>query len=416
MAQYLVSAKINSTIPASKLCYTLQIHHDDGLRRFDLLPITDVATLTEDYRTQQHKTLDLFFEDNRSIFIMSLMLYRKLANGCLILITPNPITTMCTFDANYSLNNEVEINFDYQEYQVKTLETQDCLFNTIQITVPRASSIFIAEHPLGGEYNPFSEKNVTKNIQDRLQGKISLFNSPVYPSIGDALHLSGASVFCYCVLKTRPDLYQQTIKELFKQGRVSLGSLDIQANDTTKKPPHYFYTERDFKRGEQLKLARYLYMPKVPPLDWICLSSLYDSLAQEKQEGMWPVVTESQIKGWFNALGSSSLISSMHPKKLTINDVCEAHQFIYRQHHILTLLDASVLTGSLAEQQLIWVVWADKLRLISGEPVSEKTALSEHVELVLYFQGEVKQYLKEKLTLNMFLQKVYGLVVFSKIS
>lgn len=416
MTQFIVSAKINSTVSASVLCYTMQIHHNDGYHRFDVLPITDVTELTEDYQTQQHKTIDLFYEYNHSVFIMSMMFYRKLANGSLVQLTKRPIITSCVFNDNHTFINEIEVYFNYQEYLAITAPNQHELTKTTKLMISTPQTVFMAEHPLGSQYNPFTADIIEKSIHSRIQGRIGKFDSPIYPSEGDAPHLSGAAAFFYCLLKTRPDLYLQIIKNLFETGRASLGLLDIRPNDETRRPQHYFYTEKDFKYGEQLKLARYLHLPKVPPIDWISLSSLYDSLAQEKQDGVWPVVTASQMKTWFDAVGSTTLISYMDLNKLTLDKVCEAHQFIYRQHHILTLIDSSILIGGLNEsEQLIWVVWADKLRLNTGVAVSENTDLSENVELELYAQGNVKQYLKKNLSLKVFLQNLRGFMLFSKI-
>lgn len=109
------------------------------------------------------------------------------------------------------------------------------------------------EHPVGDPLDPFTRTKVEKQLSDRL-------NYLSFPDQNRAM-LCGSAAFFYCLQKDRPDLYKQSIIDLWKTGTTKIGSLEITPSMKTRHPKEYF-------QGD---------LEKISAVDWILLASLRDS-------------------------------------------------------------------------------------------------------------------------------------------
>lgn len=236
MSVYSVYTKIESNVPANNLLYDLSIYRmDENKRKIYLLPLVSKQSLQSNYETLKHQTVDT---DDPLIttYIVEIMLYRKnrlLTQQAL----KKPFRRLYTLEdltLGKACSEKKRENACYFESsgQTKLANEGD---NTIklQLTVPERQ--FIAkEYPIGSAKDPF-EKSL---FEFELLQRMDHFD---YPNQGGT-SLCGPATFFYCLLRDRPDIYEQAAKELWQYGRTKIGNLRIIPSKGCKKPSGRFYS------------------------------------------------------------------------------------------------------------------------------------------------------------------------------
>lgn len=228
-------------------------------------------------------------------------------------------------------------------------------------------------------------------------------------------------LFFYCLQKDRPDIYQQVIKELWETGETKIGSLRIRPSEGTKHPKDFFYNTG---------------YPRVPAIDWISLASLVDTnttFSINKPTGAMINISSITLAGtieeWFRKVGCDMLFNNVsYSWHSNLTNVCQLNNYTKpNNQYVVSLVSGDMLkTGAPAflgiDFKSHWIVWNDKLRIKRAKPtdplgteVTTSTNLSTLVELEVFSWGEVKQYLKDNITLGDFLKHTYGGMVFTKI-
>ncbi|WP_368911507.1 hypothetical protein [Proteus vulgaris] len=123
----------------------------------------------------------------------------------------------------------------------------------MQLTVPERQ--FIAkEYPLGSAKDPFEKSLFEFELLQRMEH----FD---YPNQGGT-SLCGSAAFFYCLLRDRPDIYEQAAKELWQYGTTKIGNLRIIPSKGCRNPNGHFNDA---------------YGSVISGLDWVTLASLRDT-------------------------------------------------------------------------------------------------------------------------------------------
>ncbi|MDE9540317.1 hypothetical protein [Xenorhabdus bovienii] len=399
MPTYSVYTQIKSNVPAEKLFYDLIISRQDAEGNHHILVDVEKAQLQSNYETQKHITQETD-DDISVIYIMQIMLYRKHGSNTIqALQAPfKKMYTLGEFVAGKACSDNKRENACYFESTAETKPVSDG-DNTIELKITIPERVFIAkEYPVGHEKDPFGKSKIESEIQDRIAKK-------TYPRQGWA-SLCGPAAFFYCLQKDRPDIYEQSARELWKYGKTKIGRLEIKPGDGCRHPSGSFYNN-----GE----------PTISGLDWITLASLRDSEnaifsynqveAETAGITMWGKLTE-----WFEKAGYEKIFDNISIfSHSNINDIITLNDYIRKGYIVVSLISVGMLKGSAGETsgKNHWIVWEGEVSL-KGKSINLDSE-NEIVNLNMFTWGGISERVRPNNDLNYFLKHTFGGLVFKPI-
>ncbi|CDG96521.1 conserved hypothetical protein [Xenorhabdus bovienii str. puntauvense] len=399
MPTYSVYTQIKSNVPAEKLFYDLIISRQDAEGNHHILLDVEKAQLQSNYETQKHITQETD-DDLSVIYIMQIMLYRKHGSNTIqALQTPfKKMYTLGEFVAGKACSDNKRENACYFESTAETKPVSDG-DNTIELKITIPERVFIAkEYPVGHEKDPFEKIKIELEIQDRIAKK-------TYPRQGWA-SLCGPAAFFYCLQKDRPDIYEQSARELWKYGKTKIGRLEIKPGDGCRHPSGSFYNNG---------------APTISGLDWITLASLRDSEnaifgynqveAETAGVTMWGKLTE-----WFEKAGYEKIFDNISIfSHSNINDIITLNDYIRKGYIVVSLISVGMLNGSAGETsgKNHWIVWEGEVSS-KGKSINLDSE-NEIVNLNMFTWGGISERVKPNNNLNYFLKHIFGGLVFKPI-
>ncbi|MDE9498878.1 hypothetical protein KKJ22_13860 [Xenorhabdus bovienii] len=394
-----LQAIIKSNVPAENLLYDLIISRQDAEGNHHILLDVEKAQLQSNYETQKHITQEAD-DDLSVIYIMQIMLYRKHGSNTIqALQAPfKKMYTLGEFVAGKACSDNKRENACYFESTAETKPVSDG-DNTIELKITIPERVFIAkEYPVGHEKDPFEKSKIESEIQDRIAKK-------TYPRQGWA-SLCGPAAFFYCLQKDRPDIYEQSARELWKYGKTKIGRLEIKPGDGCRHPNGSFYNNG---------------APTISGLDWITLASLRDSEnaifgynqveAETAGVTMWGKLTE-----WFEKAGYEKIFDNIsiffHSN---INDIITLNDYIRKGYIVVSLISVGMLNGSAGETsgKNHWIVWEGEVSS-KGKSINLDSE-NEIVNLNMFTWGGISERVKPNNNLNYFLKHTFGGLVFKPI-
>ncbi|PHM70022.1 transposase [Xenorhabdus kozodoii] len=306
--------------------------------------------------------------------------------------------TLGEFVAGKACSDNKRENACYFESTAETKPVSDG-DNTIELKITIPERVFIAkEYPVGHEKDPFEKSKIESEIQDRIAKK-------TYPRQGWA-SLCGPAAFFYCLQKDRPDIYEQSARELWKYGKTKIGRLEIKPGDGCRHPSGSFYNNG---------------APTISGLDWITLASLRDSEnaifsynqveAETAGVTMWGKLTE-----WFEKAGYEKIFDNISIfSHSNINDIITLNDYIRKEYIVVSLISVGMLNGSAGETsgKNHWIVWEGEVSS-KGKSINLDSE-NEIVNLNMFTWGGISERVKSNNNLNYFLKHTFGGLVFKPI-
>lgn len=388
MSVYHVSTRISSNVPASEILYDLCIYRmDSEKRKHSIVDVKQQALLTN-YETQSHATENVS-EPISTIYIMEVMLYRKTMLKTLC-VSPQPFTKMYTLEEFASGKAWSSVKRENPCYFQSTGTTKSVSEgdNTVVVKISRPERPFIAQqYPIGSPQDPFEKTLIEQQINRRL-------NQVDYPNQFNA-SLCGPAAFFYCLQKDRPDVYTQAAQELWRIGKTKIGQLEITPSDGCRHPTGHLYGD-------------------ISGLDWMTLAGLRDSenkvLSFDNLDSplagitLWGTLTE-----WFEKAGYEKVFSNVGITQSGIQGVNELNEYIQKGYKVVSLINDSLLLGSLSERTTYpthWIVW-DGLVTHGNDGF---------VHLNLFSWGNVTDRIKPGKDISFFIHRFFGGVVFKSLN
>lgn len=266
------------------------------------------------------------------------------------------------------------------------------------------------QFPVGDPNDPFEKSKIERQLNRRLAHLSSAqdWMFYIYPDQGES-SLCGPAVFLYALLKDRPDLYSQYVKDLWNQGSANLGAITIAPSQGCCHPKKF--TKQS---GET----------RVPAIDWISMASLRDnenlmndySSPDDEFSG---VTLPSSIEKWVGALGCEVIYKDMSVLSYPKYKVSKLNDYVDPDNHVAVLINDGLLNGNPGNVATHWILWEGKLMsLSSGLPADEKTPDTDLVDLQLFSWGRLEKLSSFRLSkicsLKEFVDCIYGAVVFKK--
>ncbi len=391
MSVYSVYTKIESNVPANNLLYDLSIYRmDENKRKIYLLPLVSKQSLQSNYETLKHQTVDT---DDPLIttYIVEIMLYRKnrlLTQQAL----KKPFRRLYTLEdltLGKACSEKKRENACYFESsgQTKLANEGD---NTIklQLTVPERQ--FIAkEYPIGSAKDPF-EKSL---FEFELLQRMDHFD---YPNQGGA-SLCGPATFFYCLLRDRPDIYEQAAKELWQYGRTKIGGLEIVPRKGCRNPNGHFNDA---------------YGSVISGLDWVTLASLRDTEStilsfDTIDSPVSGATTWWVLAKWFEKAGYEKVFSNVGITQAGIKGINDLNKYTSEKgYKVVTLICDSLLENSASPEALTvpthWIIWNGAVT----------QAPNGDINLQLFSWGTVGELIKKNKDINFFIKRFFGGMVF----
>lgn len=272
--------------------------------------------------------------------------------------------------------------------------------------------VFIdSQFPVGHPMDPFEKSKIERQLGARLRYRssdVDYMEKP-YPDQGDA-SLCGPAVFFYILLKDRPDIYTEYIKNLWNDGVSYLGKFKIEPSKAVCHPINY--TEKSGKT-------------RISAIDWISMASLRDEdniyLDYGSPDYQFSGLTmPSGIVKWMKALNSDVIYNKMTLFSWARRNVLELSCLVGPGCHVVVLINHGLLLGGSSGIPTHWVVWESNVIVVSTQkPIDENTSDEELVDIKIFSWGDVgmaSQYgFGSGLTLKKLCSYIYGGVVFNKI-
>ncbi|KQN51898.1 hypothetical protein ASE93_01695 [Serratia sp. Leaf50] len=388
MAVYHLSTRINTNVPASSLLYDLCIYRMDSKRNKYSLVDVKQQSFKDNYETQRHASGNTK-EPLSTIYIMEITLYRKLMLRTLC-ISPTPFTKMYTLEEFSSGNACSAVKRENPCYFVSKgttkSESQGGEIKRLKITIPERP--FIAkEYPIGSPQDPFEKTLIEHQIKNR-------FYHQDYPNQSDA-SVCGPAVFFYCLQMDRPDVYAQAARELWRYGKTKIGELEIVPGEGCRHPAGRFYN---------------VFEPRINGLDWITLAGLRDSdnsvLSFDVLDSPFAGITLWQtLTDWFEKAGYEKVFSNVGITQAGVQGIRDLNEYVQRGYKVVTLINDSLLEGSLNERATYpthWIVWEG--------PITQRD--DGIVQFKLFSWGEVSEQIKPEKDLSFLINRFFGGVVF----
>ncbi len=218
-----------------------------------------------------------------------------------------------------------------------------------------------------------------------------------------------ASGVFYTLLKDRPGIYSQLIKDLWNSGEAKLGKLIITPSQKCCHPINYTYTSGG---------------TRVPAIDWISMASLRDGENTylgygDPQSELSGVTMPEDIVKWVKAIGGDIKYRHMTLFSWPKYMVAQLNNYAGSDNHVAVLIHDNLLYGGGSMGPTHWIIWEGKLTVVNTQqPVDENTPDNALVDIELFSWGERKNLsqfpVKKSLVLNNFCSYIYGAVVFGK--
>ncbi|MDX7997938.1 hypothetical protein FE394_01670 [Xenorhabdus sp. Reich] len=401
MPTYTVQTKIESNVPVENLLYDLAIYRKDAKGNFHILLDVFQEKVQSNYETQQHITQETD-DDLSVIYIMQIMLHRKHGSNIFPALQTHfkKMYTLGELTSGKACSEKKRENACYFESTVETKPVSDG-DNTVELKITIPERPFIAkEYPIGHEKDPFEKSKIESEIQDRLSKR-------TYPNQGWA-SLCGPAAFFYCLQMDRPDVYEQSARELWQYGRTKIGQLEIKPGDGCRHPSGSFHNDDE---------------PTISGLDWITLASLRDSeniiFSYDKVDyeisgiTMWGKLTE-----WFEKSGYEKIFDNISLSHSNITDIITLNDYIKKGYRVVSLISVGMLNGVRGDTSMKnhWIVWEGEVGS-KGKIINLDDTNSENniVNLKMFTWGGVSEWIKPNSNLNYFLKHTFGGLVFRPI-
>lgn len=414
MTKYFAQIKIDTQVPNENLYYTMAVTRNDGVNKTEILKQTEITKVQGDYQTQRHY---LNNSTSAEIFIMWVMLYYKDEKGDDHELLDPEFSCMCYLPAS-------------TEEEMQAVNSQECvrypesIYHTINgndihdhgFEIPDKGGCFSVRDLKTGQTDPFTYDNIKKELDVRMLEPskkigIRLSTDPAYyPTQGDS-SLCGMATFYYCLLKDRPDIYFQTIEDLWLTGRTLLGTLEIKPSKSCKNPTD---------------ILDYSGRSRISAIDWMTLAGTRDSmntfLSYDSPDDEAAGITKAEaIDECFLAVGSKNKLANItggiYLSNAGLQDICNLNAYVGDSFHVVINIHPELLSSNDGFYQRHWVVLESKLQLDDGlnNDVTPQTPLDSLVKLTMFSWGNTDSKLLKNTRLKYFLDNFYGGMVFEKI-
>ncbi|EPH7217554.1 hypothetical protein ACS3L2_005215 [Serratia marcescens] len=402
MPTYSVYTRIASNVPIKNLQYDLAIYRMDSVKKKHfLLPPVFKQVFQSNYETQYHQTSETN-DPLTTIYMVEIMLYRKHFNNIYAALA-KPFFRMYTLGdliSGEACSEHKRENACYFETAGETKLANEGE-NTILLTITVPPRPFFAkEYPIGNPNDPFVKSKFDFEMMTRL-------NQFDYPDQGGT-SLCGPAALFYCLLRDRPDVYEQSARELWLYGRTKIGQLAISPSEGCKHPSGFFY-----EKGRQL----------VSGLDWITLASLRDSentimSYSDISDQVAGITDWWSLSAWFEKVGYKNIFSNVGLSHSSFQDILMLNKYITQGCTVVSLISAGMfadygIQDSSAKNH--WVVWEGPIHDDNDKSITPNTSLDEIVNFKAFSWGNVKDQVKEKKTLEYVLKHTFGALVFEKV-
>ncbi|MBD9426388.1 PAAR domain-containing protein [Pseudomonas sp. PDM15] len=264
-------------------------------------------------------------------------------------------------------------------------------------------------HPMGTPADPFEKEKVLEQLRVRVarahgQNLASTMRVSSFPQQDEA-SLCGPAAFFYALLMDRPDLYSQAIIELWEKGETNIGQLHI-------KPSHDCRNPKNF--------SRHAGGDRIIAIDWISLASLCDSentfLDYDSPDDQAAGITlPGTLESWFVRAGASLVFDNIQLGSIGQTQLLDLFSFLDQQHHVVSLVSASMVEGGMGIGKNHWIVWEGPPKTSAGE-VTATTNLEEEITgSNLFSWGSLSHQITRGFTLKKLLGDMFGGKVFSRI-
>lgn len=387
MAKYNVYTRISTNVSAEHLLYDLKLYrYDSSGTQTVILEVTH-QQLQSNYETQKHETQETR-DGPEVIYLMDLMLYRKsMMNTRKVLKEPfTRMFTLSEFQSGKACATDKRGNACYFE-TVVTTQPADQGDNIFELKISSPVRAFIAKkHPVGSSKDPFEKSLIENQIASRLKASF-----PTYPDQGGA-SLCGPAAYFYCLQTDRPDVYAQTVRELWRYGKTKIGNLDITPREGCRNPGGLFYNDRG--------------RPRILGIDWITMASLRDSengffYYDNISDKIGGITMGGKLREWFEKTGYELVKDNVGLISISEKEVVDLNKFVKKGYKVVTLISVGLLTDSWLNFKSHWVVWE-----------SEAVESSSGVNLKLFSWGNVFQQIPPGVSMASFSRQIYGGLVF----
>lgn len=266
------------------------------------------------------------------------------------------------------------------------------------------------EHPMGTASDPFEKSKIIEQLRVRLarsQGQYVSTQERITPQPNQQeTSLCGPAAFFYALLKDRPDLYTQAIIELWETGETTIGQLHIKPSYDCRNPKNF----SDTAAGD-----------RISAIDWISLASLRDSENalldyDSPSDQVSGITLPSKVESWFTKAGATVVFDNIQFRgHINQEKLLELLSYLSPQHHVTSLVCASMVEGGAGVGKNHWIVWEGAPQTQDGA-IDQSTVLEEKiVDSKMFSWGYVTHQVTRGYSLGQLLKDIYGGAVFSKI-
>ncbi|RIA22546.1 putative Zn-binding protein involved in type VI secretion [Ectopseudomonas oleovorans] len=265
-------------------------------------------------------------------------------------------------------------------------------------------------NPIGTPFDPFEKSKIIGQLQARLakahgQQPSSASRVSAYPNQQET-SLCGPAAFFYALLMDRPDLYAQSITELWETGETAIGQLRIKPSHGCRNPTN---------------LSRSAEGDRISAIDWISLASLRDSenslfAYDSPSDQVAGITLPSKLKSWFSQAGAKVLFDNIQYRwHINRQQLLELMSHIKPNAHVTSLVSASMVEGGVGVGKNHWIVW-EQVPQTSNGSISDTTKQGEAIiDSSLFSWGHVGNQVTRGYTVGQLESDLFGGLVFSRI-
>lgn len=217
-----------------------------------------------------------------------------------------------------------------------------------------------------------------------------------YPNQGGT-SLCGPAAFFYCLLRDRPDIYEQAAKELWQYGTTKIGNLRIIPSKGCHNPNGHFNDA---------------YGSVISGLDWVTLASLRDTEStilsfDTIDSPLSGATTWWVLAKWFEKAGYEKVFSNVGITQAGIKGINDLNKYTSEKgYKVVTLICDSLLENSASPEALTvpthWIIWNGAVT----------QAPNGDINLPLFSWGTVGELIKKNKDINFFIKRFFGGMVF----
>lgn len=413
MPIYSIYTKIESNVPTDKLLYDLSVYRvDANKQKHFLVPLIAKQTLQSNYETQRHSTIDTN-DPITTIYMVELMIYRSHALGIYQALN-KPFIRMYTLEELVSGKACSEKKRENACYFESTGQSKPSSKggNTITLSITIPERPFVAkEYPINTPKDPFEKEKFEFELLERMNhGKQFDFPDQGWTS------LCGPAALFYCLLRDRPDVYEQSARELWLYGRTKIGKLTIEPSKGCRHPSGSFYKIDPNTKRETNSST-------ISGLDWITLASIRDSensimSYSEISDQVSGITDWWSLANWFEKIGYEKIFSNTSLAHSNLQDIVTLNEYFTKGYTVVSLISAGMLAdygGADISFKNHWIVWESPMYSSLGQNITLNNKLSDIANIKAFSWGEVKQQIKPAKNLEYILSHVYGALVFKKV-